>query len=950
MAQRFIAFDFESDLITPGILAPEPVCMSYAEEGEVDLVTAVDCWPLLYGWLEDPEVVFVGANVAYDLGLAVTWAPDAGGDRMMRLVFAAYDAGRIRDVQVRDKLYMLMQGRLSFDPITNKIPSFSLAALSERYLNTPMDKSGDTWRLRYGELKGVPIHEYPPEAMAYALTDAMTTLDVFLAQGPELLPNELEQTDAAWSLHLISMAGLEVDLDGVAALKATLENEVVDVHRRMELAGLRRSNGSKDLKALRERINMAYEHRGRPVPVTEKGSVSTAGETLLASGDDLLVAMGETANAEKLLSAFIPALEAGIVNPNYDVLKETGRTSSFNPNIQQQPRKGGVRELYRPPGGHAFVDSDYSTVELVALAQVCLDLFGHSKMADAINAGQDLHLVTAANILGISYEECVTRYKAGDAEVKDTRQTSKCFHPDTEVLTQEGWVRIADLRPGQPVLAAQPSAGGQVTVVWEVPTNLTRRRADSLVHLKNKGIDLRVTPEHRMVGYAPTSRGLGRRRAEGDVIGLGEPRVVTPLDLPKLRQFPSAGLLDNSRSGWAPDERLLRLAVATQADGSIANGRISFGFSKQRKIERLRSLLDSEEYVESITSQGATAFRLQRKVSEDILALLDEDKTLPWRWLDLSPTHRNVALDEVVHWDSYTGAHRSDGRKAGAGVVQASLYSSTFEKNVDVWQALAVVSGKKTRKTHKARKKPEHRDLYELSIKKGHLTRGDSVATEQLAYEGEVVCLSVPSTFVVVRDGGIPVVVGQCLNFGLPGGMGPDAFVEFARGYGLDLDRDFVADLKKRWMEAYPEMDEYFAYISQLAGVGETFELTQIRSGRVRGGCRYTAACNSLFQGLAADGAKLALKYIVRECFLPGPSPLYGCLPHAFVHDEVLLSAPIDRVHEASVRLEQLMVAGMKHYIPDVDVRVETEAADRWSKAAKRVVDENGRLQVWTPS
>tara|TARA_R110000868_G_scaffold371900_2_gene635673 strand:- start:4668 stop:6791 length:2124 start_codon:yes stop_codon:yes gene_type:complete len=615
---RYIAFDFESFLIEPGVLAPKPVCMSYAEDGEVDLVTAEDCWPLLYGWLEDPEVIFVGANVGFDLGLAVTWAPDADGDgdgdRMMRLVFAAYDAGRVRDVQVRDKLYMLMQGRLSFDPITNKIPSFSLAALSERYLNTPMDKSGDTWRLRYGELDGVPIHEYPPDAMAYALTDAMTTLDVFLAQGPELLPNELEQTDAAWSLHLISMAGLEVDLEGVAVLKATLENEVVDVHRRMELAGLRRANGSKDLKALRERIVRAYEARGRPVPATEKGAVSTAGETLLASGDDLLVAMGETANAEKLLSAFIPALEAGIVNPNYDVLKETGRTSSFNPNIQQQPRKGGVREMYRPPAGHAFVDADYSTVELVALAQVCLDLFGHSKMADAINAGQDLHLVTAANILGISYEECVTRYKASDADVKDKRQLSKA------------------------------------------------------------------------------------------------------------------------------------------------------------------------------------------------------------------------------------------------------------------------------------------------------------------------------------------------LNFGLPGGMGPDAFVEFARGYGLDLDRDFVVDLKKRWMEAYPEMDEYFAYISQLAGVGETFDLTQIRSGRVRGGCRYTAACNSLFQGLAADGAKLALHYIVRECFLPGPSPLYGCLPHAFVHDEVLLSAPIDRVHEAAARLEALMVAGMKHYIPNVDVRVETEAADRWSKKAQRVVDANGRLQVWTPS
>ena len=44
------------------------------------------------------------------------------------------------------------------------------------------------------------------------------------------------------------------------------------------------------------------------------------------------------------------------------------------------------------------------------------------------------------------------------------------------------------------------------------------------------------------------------------------------------------------------------------------------------------------------------------------------------------------------------------------------------------------------------------------------------------------------------------------------------------------------------------------------------------------------------------------------------------------------------------------MVECMRYYMPDVAVRVETEASDRWSKSAERVVDENGRLQVWTPA
>ena len=86
---------------------------------------------------------------------------------------------------------------------------------------------------------------------------------------------------------------------------------------------------------------------------------------------------------------------------------------------------------------------------------------------------------------------------------------------------------------------------------------------------------------------------------------------------------------------------------------------------------------------------------------------------------------------------------------------------------------------------------------------------------------------------------------------------------------------------------------------------------------------------------------------LVRECLLPSlRSPLQGCLLHAFVHDEFLLSAPVDRVHEAAARLEEVMVQGMRHFTPDVAVRVDVVASERWSKSAQRVVVD-GRLQVW---
>lgn len=616
---RHVAFDFETFLIAPGVPAPQPVCMSFAEAGQdVGLVTAADCWPLLLGWLESPDVVLIGANTAFDLGVAMVWCPDP--QRMLRGIFTALDQKRVRDVQVRDKLLMLAEGRLTYDYVLGNVPSFSLSALSERYLKMKMEKGQDTYRLRYAELLGVPIHDYPGEAIEYAALDAMATLEVYLAQrdlnprwgaASDMFVNEAEQTDASWSLHLASMAGLEVDLVEVEQLRATLEAQAEAVRSQLRAVGIMRADGSKDQKKLRARIVEAYATLGTSPPMTEKGAVSTASDTLEASGDELLQEMSGTGSAEKLLSTFLPMLSAGIVNPRYDVLKETGRTSSFQPNIQQMPRKGGIRELYLPPAGQVFLDADYSTVELVALAQVCLDLFGHSAMATAINAGQDLHIMTAARIMGLEYADCLARYKAGDKAAADTRQISKA------------------------------------------------------------------------------------------------------------------------------------------------------------------------------------------------------------------------------------------------------------------------------------------------------------------------------------------------LNFGLPGGMGPEAFVEFARGYGLALDVQFVGSLKREWLDTYPEMHDYFAHVSALAGASESFELTQLRSGRVRGGCRYTAGCNSLFQGLAADGAKRAMGQLVRECLLPSlRSPLQGCLLLAFVHDEFLLSAPVDRVHEAAARLEEVMVEGMRYYTPHVAVRVDVVASERWSKSAQRVVVD-GRLQVW---
>ena len=147
--------------------------------------------------------------------------------------------------------------------------------------------------------------------------------------------------------------------------------------------------------------------------------------------------------------------------------------------------------------------------------------------------------------------------------------------------------------------------------------------------------------------------------------------------------------------------------------------------------------------------------------------------------------------------------------------------------------------------------------------------------------------------------------------------------------------------LKKEWLEAWPEMRDYLAMASKVEENGG--EVVQPRSKRVRGACTYTSAANNLFQGGAADGAKRALWLVSKECHVDVKSPLWNSRPVIFLHDEIIMESPEEGAHEALMRLKELMVAGMREYTPDVQIRTEGALMRRWYKSAETVVV-NGRV------
>jgi hypothetical protein len=455
-----VAIDLETHLFGAGNLAPLPIVMSISDESGSRLTK--DWRGEALRLLSNPDVLIIGHNIAYDLGCIYEHAPETRG-----LIWEAYDNGRVSDTGIRDRILLLSLGRRSFDSVAGRTPFFSLADAVKRNLPDAaqyawwMDdkKSEDSYRTRYSELEKVDLASWPEAATKYALTDALLTFRVWKEQltqagayrsTPYLVRNEDDQVRAAWALHLISAWGLRTDAERTEEFAELWQGLSDGLETTLVEGGLIKQTVSskgaikrtKDTAVIKARVAKSYAAKGEPAPLTPKGEVSIEREVLEDTGDPLLLLLAEKTKIEKLISTYLPTLRSGTETPihtRYEVLLETGRTSSSKPNLQNIPRDsfmrdyahGGIkipltaREAFVPRSGNVFVSVDYDTLELRTLAQVCLNKVGFSELGRVLNQGLDPHLDLAAMMLGTTYEKAVELRKSGDKQIRYYRNTAK---------------------------------------------------------------------------------------------------------------------------------------------------------------------------------------------------------------------------------------------------------------------------------------------------------------------------------------------------------------------------------------------------------------------------------------------------------------------------------------------------------------------------------------------
>jgi hypothetical protein len=174
-------------------------------------------------------------------------------------------------------------------------------------------------------------------------------------------------------------------------------------------------------------------------------------------------------------------------------------------------------------------------------------------------------------------------------------------------------------------------------------------------------------------------------------------------------------------------------------------------------------------------------------------------------------------------------------------------------------------------------------------------------------------------------------------NFGFPGGMAPDSFVSYAKGYDFNIEPALARRIHEQWHKAWPEMKHYFDRVSSAVGTVGEGQVISPRSEFVRGGLSFTQLANHYFQSLTATGAKDALWHVTRECYFDPKSPLWGSRPVIFMHDEIITEMPEAGASAAAERQAKVMIDVMQRWIPDIPIKASPVLMRRWYKGAKSV-------------
>ena len=660
-------------------------------------------------------------------------------------------------------------------------------------------------------------------------------------------------------------------------------------------------------------IVIGYGQGLEVVERTKAGAPSVGVDTLSNYvGNDCVDTLLEYKRISKLIT-FIESWEDlqvdGKIYPSFNITARTGRTTCNSPNIQQCPQNSYVRNLIEARPGWKIIESDLSQAELRVASWFAKD----ENMQHAYQSGSDLHSKTTELLFGDTS-------KLGHDEQKRLRTNSKsCFSGDTEILTENGFVEFRMYDGVTPV--AQYNIESQ-EISYTQPTDFRMIPNQKICVFENENTSLKLTPDHECIIQVQNGKKYMKKVPFKDLAGHGQSKYA----------WINAGYYRYDESKFIDDD-LTRFIACFVADGSYSESKsqIRFGFTKKRKINRFRELIEriGIKYDEKV----------QGKLNINYFIISDfKYVSLMKRYCDVNKdlfkpaiTELNplVYLEEASHWDGHVNH---------TNLVQVS---STSLKTLEYMQIMAVQSGVRARLYKSKDERDNVSDTWSLSYNLGRtpLSRFESRNIDLRTHHNtnhNVYCVTVPEHNIVIRHNGKVSIQGNC-NFGYLYGMSAKTFIQYAKGFGLTLTQEDSEKIRADFFNAYPrllvwheeckEFARQHGYIESPIGRKRWFDNINGYDFKKRSADE-RASINTPVQGFASDICISALADIVFNKELDHTR--FNVL--GSVHDAILIEVREDYADELSQYVKQTMehpsiIEGLDIPIPIV---ADVEIAQCW--------------------
>ena len=379
-----------------------------------------------------------------------------------------------------------------------------------------------------------------------------------------------------------------------------------------------------------------------------------------------------------------------------------------------------------------------------------------------------------------------------------------CFSEDTEILTPTGWKFIKDLSKEDLV-----SQWDNNNISFVKPSEIINRFYNGpMISIKSKKTDQLITPEHRVIHKDP--------RNENWVVNEAKDFI----NFKSARNLPKSGKILNNKNSYELD--FIRLLVAVQADAYLMKdcSGIRFQFHKTKKRDRLIRILNKLNIkftLKEVLKEEDLVFIIYLNSSEDtikIRSILNEDKSFPDSFYNLSFKEIETIVDEVQYWD---------GTVTPNGDI---VLDSTSKQTVEVLQTLCHLIGLSSQYSE-FNKKTVKGECY---IYRCYISKTNSQLTtkpshyKEIEYTGNIVCVTVPSGFIMVKRNNKIFISGNCKNARKLGISRDNAkSISYGLLYGAGVEKvQKMLDIS--FEEAQRIYDEYWNAVPALKALREDTE------------------------------------------------------------------------------------------------------------------------------